>query len=119
MKICVITGTRAEYGLLSGLMKQIHYDENMTLQIIATGTHLEAEYGNTYKEIEADGFYIDKKVDMSLISDKPDDIVTSMSIEMIGMTKAFKKLKPDLIIVLGDRYEILTAVTVATMLGYL
>jgi len=115
-KICVVTGTRAEYGLLSGLMDSISKEDSMQLQIIATGTHLEPEFGSTYKQIEADGFYIDKKVEMSLSSDTPKGIVKSMGIEFVGIADAYDELNPDLIIVLGDRYEIFVAVSVAMML---
>jgi len=112
-KICVVTGSRAEHGLLSGLMKKIRDDQTLQLQIIATNMHLSPEFGNTYREIEADGFTIDKKVKMNLYSDSAGAIVTSMSEELAGMAEAFEELKPDLVVVLGDRYEILMAVTVA------
>jgi UDP-hydrolysing UDP-N-acetyl-D-glucosamine 2-epimerase len=112
-KICVVTGSRAEYGLLSGLMKKIRDDHTLQLQSIATNMHLAPEFGNTYREIEADGFTIDKKVPMSITSDTASGIVKSMSEELSGMADAFDDLKPDLLLVLGDRYEILTAVSAA------
>lgn len=112
-KICIITGTRAEYGLLSRLMKLINECEETQLQLIATNMHLMEEYGNTYKEIEQDGFNIDYKVYMYKKSDDAYGIVDSMSAEMKGMNEAFNTLKPDIIVVLGDRYEIIVAVMTA------
>ncbi len=112
-KICVVTGTRAEYGLLYWLMKEIHTDTDLELQIIATGMHLSPEFGNTYQQIEKDGFAINKKVDLSLISDTELEISKSMGIGVIGFANAFNDLQPDLIIVLGDRFEIFSAVSAA------
>lgn len=112
-KICIITGTRAEYGLLSRLMKLIQDDPATVLQIVVTNMHLSPEFGNTYLEIEADGFTIDKKVKMNISSDSACGIVKSMSEELGGMANAFEELNPDLLVVLGDRYEILIAVTAA------
>jgi len=112
-KICVITGTRADYGLLYWLMKEIDAEKNLELQIIVTGMHLSENFGNTYQQIEKDGFIIDKKVDISLISDTELAISKSMGIGMIGFAKAFNELHPDLIVVLGDRFEIFSAVSVA------
>ncbi len=111
-KICVITGTRAEYGLLYWLMKEIQADEELQLQVIATGMHLSPEFGLTYKEIEKE-FNIDKKVEMLLSSDTPIGISKSMGLAQIGFADGYEELKPDIIIVLGDRYEILSAVTTA------
>lgn len=112
-KVCVVTGTRAEYGLLFWLMKEIEVDEGLELQVIATGMHLSEEFGNTYSQIEKDGFTINRKVDISLTSDTEISISKSMGIGMIGFSDAFDVLKPDLIIVLGDRFEIFSAVSVA------
>ena len=112
-KICVVTGTRAEYGLLYWLMKEIDADKDLELQIIATGMHLSEEFGNTYQQIEKDGFTIDKKVDISLSSDTELAISKSMGLGMIGFADAFNELKPDLIVVLGDRFEIFSAVSAA------
>lgn len=111
-KICVITGTRAEYGLLFWLMKEIQKDEDLKLQIIATGMHLSPEFGLTYKEIEKD-FKIDKKIEMLLSSDTPVGISKSMGLAQISFSEAYEDLKPDMIIVLGDRYEIFSAVSTA------
>ena len=112
-KICVVTGTRAEYGLLYWLMKEIDTDKDLELQIIATGMHLSEEFGNTYQQIEKDGFTIDKKVDISLTSDTELAISKSMGLGMIGFSDAFNELQPDLLVVLGDRFEIFSAVSVA------
>ena len=105
-KVCVITATRAEYGLLRWLIKEIDNDSGLELQLIATGTHLSKEYGLTYKEIEKDGFEIDEKVDIS-VSPTLDGIVKSMGYCSIGFSDAFLRLSPDIIVVLGDRYELL------------
>ena len=112
-KICIITGTRAEYGLLYWLMKEVEMDNNLELQIVATGMHLSPEFGNTYQQIEKDGFIINKKVDMLLSSDSEIGIAKSMGLGMIGFADAFNDLSPDLIVVLGDRFEIFSAVSVA------
>ena len=112
-KICVVTGTRAEYGLLYWLMKEIDADKDLKLQIIATGMHLSKEFGNTYQQIEKDGFTIDKKVDISLSSDTELAISKSMGLGMIGFADAFNELQPDLMVVLGDRFEIFSAVSAA------
>lgn len=112
-KICVITGSRAEYGLLSGLMKAIKEDESLKLQVIATNMHLSPEFGLTYKEIERDGFFINKKVEMLLSSDTANATTKSVGLATIGFADAFEDLKPDMIVVLGDRFEILAAVSAA------
>lgn len=112
-KICVITGSRAEYGLLSGLMKRIDESEDLKLQVIATNMHLSPEFGLTYKEIEKDGFVIDKRVEMLLSSDTSSATAKSVGLGMIGFADAYEDLRPDLIVVLGDRYEILAAVSAA------
>ena len=112
-KICVVTGSRAEYGLLYWLMKEINDDKDLELQIIVTGMHLSKEFGNTFQQIEKDGFTINKKVDISLSSDTDVAITKSMGLGMIGFADAFSKLKPELIVVLGDRFEIFSAVSSA------
>lgn len=111
-KICVVTGTRAEYGLLYWLMKEIESTDELELQIIATGMHLSPEFGLTYKEIEKD-FKIDKKIEMLLSSDTSIGISKSMGLSQISFADAFEDLKPDIIVVLGDRYEIFSAVSTA------
>lgn len=112
-KICVVTGSRAEYGLLSGLMKAIQDAPDLILQIIATNMHLSPEFGLTYKEIEADGYHIDKKVHMLLSSDTANATAKSVGLGTIGFADAYEDLKPDLVVVLGDRYEIISAVSTA------
>lgn len=112
-KICFVTGTRAEYGLLSRLMRLVKEDKDLQLQVIATNMHLMPEYGETYKEIEKDGFTIDKKVYMDKPSDDAHGIILSMAEEMQGMNDALSELKPDILVLLGDRYEILVAAQVA------
>jgi len=112
-KICVITGTRAEYGLLRWVMEGIHKEETLTLQIIATGMHLSPEFGLTFKNIEKDGFKIDRKIEMLTSSDTSVGIAKSMGLGLIGFADALNDLKPDLIVVLGDRFEILAAVSAA------
>lgn len=112
-KICFVTGTRAEYGLLSRLMRLVKEDKDLRIQVIATNMHLMPEYGETYKEIEKDGFTIDKKVYMHKPSDDAHGIISSMAEEMQGMNDALSELKPDILVLLGDRYEILVAAQVA------
>lgn len=112
-KICIITGTRAEYGLLRWLMQEIKDDPNLTLQIIATGMHLSPEFGLTYREIEADGFQIDCKVEMLVSSDTPVGIAKSMGLGLIGFADALNSLMPDLVVVLGDRFEIFSVAAAA------
>jgi GDP/UDP-N,N'-diacetylbacillosamine 2-epimerase (hydrolysing) len=111
-KICVVTGTRAEYGLLYWLMKEIEADDNLKLQIIVTGMHLSHEFGLTYKEIEKD-FKIDKKIEMLLSSDTSIGVSKSMGLAQISFSEAYEELKPDILVVLGDRYEIFSAVSAA------
>ena len=112
-KICIITGTRAEYGLLRWVMQGIKADPELTLQIIATGMHLSPEFGLTYREIEQDGFQIDRKVEMLTSSDTPVGIAKSIGLGLIGFADALNDLHPDLIVVLGDRFEIFSAVSAA------
>jgi GDP/UDP-N,N'-diacetylbacillosamine 2-epimerase (hydrolysing) len=112
-KICIVTGARSEYGLLYWLMKEIEADEDLELHIIATGMHLSPEFGQTYKQIIQDGFSIDRKVEMLLSSDSEVGISKSMGLGMIGFADALSDLQPDLMLVLGDRFEIFSAVSVA------
>lgn len=115
-KICVITGTRAEYGLLFWLMKEIEDDADLELQLIVTGMHLSPEFGLTYKEIEKD-FTITKKIEMLLSSDTSVGISKSMGLAQISFAESFEELKPDLVVVLGDRYEIFSAASAAMIAG--
>ncbi len=111
-KICVVTGTRAEYGLLYWLMKEIEADSELQLQLIVTGMHLSSEFGLTYKEIEKE-FKIDKKIEMLLSSDTSIGISKSMGLAQISFAEAYEELKPDMVVVLGDRYEIFSATSAA------
>ena len=114
-KICFVTGTRAEYGLLSRLMRLVEDEDSTQLPIVAKNMHLLPEYGETYREIESDGFSVDVKVPMRRLSDDALGIITSMSEEILGMGRAYEELKPDMVILLGDRYEILVAAEVALL----
>ncbi|MCJ8327984.1 MAG: UDP-N-acetylglucosamine 2-epimerase [Campylobacterales bacterium] len=111
-KICVITGTRADYGLLMPLLEEINNDELLDLQLIVTGMHLSPEFGLTYKEIEKN-FKINKKIEILLSSDSSIGISKSMGLANISFAEAYEDLKPDLIVVLGDRFEIFSAVSTA------
>lgn len=113
MKICIATGTRAEYGLLKPLIEKISSDSGFILQLLVTGAHLSPEFGLTYRQIESDGYKIDAKVEMLLSSDTPEGITKSMGLGIIGYADAFKQLNPDLLIILGDRYEMLSVASTA------
>ena len=113
-KICIVTGTRADYGLLSWLMKSIKKDPGLKLQIIATGMHLSPEFGLTYQEIQEDGFVIDKMFEMLVSGDSPIATTKSTGLGLIGFASSFQELDPDLIILLGDRFEVLAAAISAT-----
>lgn len=108
-KIGVITGTRAEYGLLKPLMERIRLDEKLELCIIATGMHLSPEFGLTYREIEEDGFEIDERVEMLLSSDSPVGICKSIGLGVISFSEVFARNHMDMAVILGDRYEALAA----------
>ena len=110
-KICVVTGTRAEYGHLYWVIKRIHDDPDLELQLLVTGMHLSHEFGLTVKEIEKDQFPISERVEMLLSSDTETAIAISMGVGMIGFAKAYEKLKPDVLMILGDRFELLSAVS--------
>ena len=114
--ICVFTGTRAEYGLLYWLMKDIQSNPYLNLQLIVTGSHLSPEFGLTYTEIENDGFEIDAKIEMLLSSDTPVGVAKSMGLAVIGLTDALARLQPEYIVILGDRYEALAAAQTAQIL---
>ncbi len=107
-KICVFTGTRAEYGLLKPLIDEILNDGAFELQLLVSGMHLSPEFGLTYKEIEEDGLKIDEKVEILLSADTPSAISKSMGLGLIGYADALNRLKPDLVVILGDRFEALT-----------
>ena len=112
-RICVVTGSRADYGLLRWVMKRTQDDPELNLQLVATGMHLSPEFGLTYQALEQDGFRIDRKIEMLMSSDSSIGITKSMGLGLIGFAEAFAELKPDLVVVLGDRYEIFSAATAA------
>lgn len=115
-KICVITATRAEYGLLKPLIKEISNSEKLHLQLICTGTHLSPEFGFTYDEIIKDQFKVDKKIEILLSSDSDIGVSKSLGLAVISFSEAFSELKPDLIIILGDRYELLAIASTACIM---
>ena len=112
-KICVVTGTRAEFGLMFWLLKFLNEDQEIDLQLIVTGMHLSPEFGLTYTTIEKSGFKIDKKIEILLSSDTPIGISKSMGLAQISFSEAYQELNPDIIVVLGDRFEIFSAVSTA------
>jgi UDP-hydrolysing UDP-N-acetyl-D-glucosamine 2-epimerase len=111
--ICVVTGSRAEYGLLRWLMQEIRNDARLRLQVVATGMHFAARFGATYREIVTDGFEINAKVDTLLDADDPVSITKSIGRGVIGFADVFRNLQPDLLVLLGDRFEILAAAQAA------
>lgn len=115
-KICVVTGTRAEYGLLYWLMKEIQQDAELELQLVVTGMHLSPEFGLTYKQIELDGFVIDEKVEILLSSDTTVGVAKSMGLATISFAEVFDRLQPDLLIILGDRFEMMAAAQTALIM---
>lgn len=116
-KICVVTGTRAEFGLLRWLMQEIEASEALKLQVVATGMHLSPEFGLTYREIEQAGFNIDAKVEMLVSADTASAVTKSMGLGLIGYADAYARLSPDLIVLLGDRFEIFAAAAAAMIAG--
>lgn len=116
MKICVITGTRAEYGLLCPFMKLVEADPESELQLLVTGMHLSADFGETWKVIEADGFQIDAKVEMLLATDTATGVGKSTALGLLGCVTELERLSPDWVVVLGDRYEIFAAVSACVFL---
>ena len=112
-KVCIVTGTRADYGLLRWVIDGIHSSKQLQLQLVVTGMHLSPEFGLTVQQIEADGYPIDWRVEMLLSSDTAVGITKSMGLGLIGFADALAQLKPDLLLVLGDRYEIMVAAQAA------
>lgn len=108
-----MTGSRAEYGLLRWVMEGVRNTPGLTLQVLVTGMHLAPEFGLTYRDIEQDGFAIDRKVETLVSSDTPAGLAKSMGLGLIGIGDALQQLQPDLLVVLGDRFEILAAVAAA------
>lgn len=116
-RICVVTGARADYGLLSSLMREIRGDETLELVTIATGAHLLPEFGLTVREIEADGFSVDARVDIGLAADDPLEAARATGRGVVGIAEALSRLAPNAVVLLGDRYEILAAAVAAFVLG--
>ena len=112
-RVCVVTGTRAEYGLLRWVIEGIARSPALELQVVATGMHLSPEFGLTYREIEGDGYAIDAKVEMLLSSDSAVGVAKSMGLGLIGFADVFELLRPDVVLMLGDRFEILAAASAA------
>ncbi len=115
-RIAVFTGTRAEYGLLHWLMRDIEADPELHLQVIVSGMHLSPEFGLTWREVSDDGFRIDAKIEMLLSSDTPLGVAKSMGIGVLGFADALERLRPDVLVVLGDRFEALAVVQTALLL---
>ena len=115
-KIAVFTGTRAEYGLLYWLLKDIQTDSELRLQLLVSGMHLSSEFGETYKQIEQDGFTIDEKIEILLSSDTAVGTAKSMGLGVLGFSDAFSRLEPDALVILGDRFEALAAAQTAMIL---
>lgn len=116
-KICIITAARSEYGLLRWTIDGVHHDPELELQIVVTGAHLSAEHGETWRDIVEDGYPIAAKVDMGLNSDTKEAIVESMGRCSMGFAKVFTELHPDLVVVLGDRYELLPICSAALVMN--
>jgi len=116
-KICIVTASRAEYGPLKWIMREIQQDPELTLQIVVTGTHLEKSFGNTVSEIEEDGFLINEKIKIRSFKTTPLEMIKSLSYCLKGVSQAFNRLKPDLIVILGDRYELLSITTAALLMN--
>ncbi len=116
-RICVVTGTRAEYGLLRSLIAGLRDDDAFDLQLIVTGMHLSPEFGLTWREIEADGVQICERVEILLSSDQGTGVAKAMGLGLIGFADAFARLQPDLLVVLGDRFEIFAAAAAAMVIG--
>ena len=114
-RICVVTGSRAEYGLLRPVIDGVLADPSLELQLVATGMHLSSEFGSTWHEIEGDGIPIAARVEMLLGSDTAVGVTKSTGLGMIGFADAFSQLKPDIVVLLGDRFEILAAATAALL----
>ena len=115
-KVAVFTGTRAEYGLLYWLLKDIQADTELTLQLLVSGMHLSPEFGLTYQQIEQDGFHIDEKIEILLSSDSAVGTAKSMGLGVLGFVDALARLKPDILVILGDRFEALAAAQTAMIL---
>lgn len=112
-KICVVTGSRAEYGLLKPLLDELKSSSETELSLIATGMHLSPEFGSTYKQIESDGFKIDKKIEVLLSSDTHTGVAKAVGLGCMSFAEAFAEMSPDILVLLGDRFETFAAATAA------
>ena len=117
IKVCVVTGSRAEYGLLKNLMIYIRADLDLNLQLIVTGSHLESQAGNTEKEIIEDGFEIDERVQLKQTGDSNTAVANAMGVALTKLPPVLERLSPDVLVILGDRFEIFAAATAATVCG--
>lgn len=115
-KVAVFTGTRAEYGLLYWLIKDINEDPDLTLQLLVSGMHLSSEFGETYKQIEKDGFNIDEKIEILLSSNSSVGTAKSMGLGVLGFADALDRLSPDALVILGDRFEALAVAQTAMIM---
>src|SRR5262245_21598266 len=113
MRVCVVTGSRADYGLLYCLMKRLQSDHAFELQVAVTGMHLSPEFGQTQQAVEGDGFPVTAKVEMLLSSDSPVGTTKSVGLGVAGFADALDRLRPDLLILLGDRFEVFAAAQAA------
>jgi UDP-hydrolysing UDP-N-acetyl-D-glucosamine 2-epimerase len=114
-KIAIITATRAEYGLLKPLIELVHKDPELEIQLLVTGAHLSPYHGSTWQQIGTDGFPIDKKIEILLSSDTPVAVSKAMGLAQVSFAEAFEELKPDVVVILGDRYEMLAVASTALM----
>jgi UDP-hydrolysing UDP-N-acetyl-D-glucosamine 2-epimerase len=108
-RVCVVTGSRAEYGLLYWVLRELRDDPAFALQLVVTGMHLSHEFGHTVDEIERDGFAIDRRVEMLVAGDSPAAVARSIGLGVIGISDALEQLRPEIVVVLGDRFEIFAA----------
>lgn len=116
-KVCVVTGSRAEYGLLYWILRDLQSSGEIELQLVVTGMHLAPEFGHTVEEIERDGFRIDRRVEMLLTGDTPVATTKSVGLGVIGMADALDQLKPDIVLILGDRFEMLAVAQASLLLN--
>ncbi|MET4221801.1 UDP-hydrolyzing UDP-N-acetyl-D-glucosamine 2-epimerase [Bradyrhizobium sp. LB14.3] len=116
-RIAVVTGSRADYGLLRGILTRLKAADDVALSVIACGTHLVPRFGETWRAIEADGFPIAAKIDLALDDDRAETVARGTGIGVTGFAEELPKLAPDILVVLGDRYEVLAAAVAATLLN--
>ncbi len=112
-KVCIVTGTRAEYGLLKGVIERVRSAPDLDLQLLVTGMHLSPEFGLTWREIADDGIAIDERVEILLSSDTAVGVSKAMGLGLIGIAEAYDRLRPDVVVLLGDRFEIFAAAAAA------